>query len=248
MPPNWLARLKSHTRALVPSRCAVCHAWPSTRLCNGCVGRFAQPVPRCGTCARMTGVPVARCGECLRTPPPLDACLAAVGYEYPWSGCITDYKFGGDPGWASALATLLRSTPWVEPALESADLLLPMPLSAQRLQERGFNQAQLLARALSPTKIDSGLLLRIRDTVHQTGLDRAMRMRNLRGAFAVEPLRADVLRGKRVVLVDDVMTSGASLHTAAAVLRQAGVAHITGMVVARTEAGRQDHAITSHHG
>ena len=248
MLPNWLTRLKSHTRALVPSSCAVCHAWPSTRLCNGCVGRFAQPVPRCGTCARMTGVPVARCGECLRTPPPLDACLAAVGYEYPWSGCITDYKFGGDPGWASALATLLRSTPWVEPALESADLLLPMPLSAQRLQERGFNQAQLLARALSPTKIDSGLLLRIRDTAHQTGLDRAMRMRNLRGAFAVEPLRADVLRGKRVVLVDDVMTSGASLHTAAAVLRQAGVAHITGMVVARTEAGRQDHAITSHHG
>ena len=157
-----------------------------------------------------------------------------MGYEYPWSGCITDYKFGGDPGWASALATLLRSTPWVEPALESADLLLPMPLSAQRLQER----------ALSPAKTDSGLLLRIRDTVHQTGLDRAMRMRNLRGAFAVEPLRADVLRGKRVVLVDDVMTSGASLHTAAAVLRQAGVAHITGMVVARTEAGRHDN--TTH--
>ena len=157
-----------------------------------------------------------------------------MGYEYPWSGCITDYKFGGDPGWASALATLLRSTPWVEPALESADLLLPMPLSAQRLQERGFNQAQLLARALSPTKIDSGLLLRIRDTVHQTGLDRAMRMRNLRGAFAVEPLRADVLRGKRVVLVDDVMTSGATLREAAAALRRAGAARVDAWVLART--------------
>ena len=139
---------------------------------------------------------------------------------------------------------------WATAALAPAcpPVLRVARLSAQRLQERGFNQAQLLARALSPTKIDSGLLLRIRDTAHQTGLDRAMRMRNLRGAFAVEPLRADVLRGKRVVLVDDVMTSGASLHTAAAVLRQAGVAHITGMVVARTEAGRQDHAITSHHG
>ena len=242
MRPDWITRLKSHTRALVPSSCAVCHAWPSTRLCNACVGRFAQPVPRCGTCARTTGVAVARCGECLRHPPPLDACLAAVGYEYPWSGCITDFKFGNDPGWAGTLATLLRSTPWVEPALDSADLVLPMPLSPRRLQERGFNQAVLLARALAPSKLENDLLLRIRDTAPQSSLDRAMRMHNLRGAFAVEPLRADALRGKRVVLVDDVMTSGASLYAAAAVLRQAGVAHITGVVLARTEAGRQDRA------
>ena len=237
MPPDWLTRLKSHTRALVPSSCAVCRAWPSTRLCNTCVGRFAQPVPRCGTCARTTGVPVARCGECLHTLPPLDACLAAVGYAYPWSGCITDYKFGNDPGWADALATLLRSTPWVEPALETADLLLPMPLSVTRLRERGFNQAVFLARALAPDKLDSSLLLRIRDTPPQSSLDRAGRMRNLHGAFAVEPLHAHLLHGKRVVLVDDVMTSGASLYTAATVLRQAGVAHITGLVVARTEVG-----------
>lgn len=235
MPFDWVARWKNHAHTLVPSTCAVCHTWPATRLCDACVARFAQPVPRCGGCARRLGQPLARCGDCVQQVPPLDICLAAVSYAYPWSGCITDYKFGGDPGWAHALATLLRSTPWVEPALEAADLVLPMPLSVARLKERGFNQSVLLAQALSPAKTDTGLLLRIRDTPPQSSLDRAGRMRNLRGAFAVEPLRALALRGQRVVLVDDVMTSGASLYTAAAVLRQAGVAHITGMVVARTE-------------
>ena len=234
MLPDWLTRLKSHTRALVPSSCAVCRAWPSTRLCNTCVGRFAQPVPRCGTCARTTGVPVARCGECLHTPPPLDACLAAVGYAYPWSGCITDYKFGNDPGWADALATLLRSTPWVEPALEAAELGLPIPLAPQRLRMRGFNQALLLAQALAPARVQAGLLLRTHDAPAQSGLDRTQRLRNLARAFAVEPLRAAQLAGRQVLLVDDVMTTGATLQAAAAVLRQAGAARVTALVLART--------------
>jgi len=169
-------------------------------------------------------------------PPPLDQCLAAVHYAYPWSDCITRFKFDEDPAWVSPLAALLRSAPWVEPALDAADLVLPMPLHPARLQARGFNQAQLLAQALAPARCRRNLLLRIRDTPPQSGLGRAARLRNLRGAFAVEPLQAGTLRARRVVLVDDVMTTGASLHAAAAVLRQAGAAHITGLVLARTEA------------
>jgi ComF family protein len=115
-----------------------------------------------------------------------------------------------------------------------------MPLHPARLQARGFNQAQLLARALAPAKCRRDLLLRIRDTPPQSGLGRAARLRNLRSAFAVEPLQAAALQARRVVLVDDVMTTGASLHAAAAVLRQAGAAHITGLVLARTEADTVD--------
>jgi ComF family protein len=204
-------------------------------LCEGCVARFAQPVPRCQTCALAVPAHVSRCGECLAAPPPLDACHAAVSYGWPWSGCMAAYKFGGDPGWAATLATLLRSTPWVEPALERCDLILPMPLSAQRLRERGFNQALELARRLAPAKADSSLLLRIRDTAAQTTLKRAERLRNVKGAFAIAPLRRAALHSKDVVLVDDVMTSGASLFTAAAALRQAGAARVTALVVARTE-------------
>ncbi|MBE2263947.1 MAG: ComF family protein [Burkholderiaceae bacterium] len=219
----------------LPARCAICHAWPSRVLCDGCVARFAQPVPRCSTCALKVPDGVRQCGACLTHPPPLDACLAAVDYAWPWSDCVAQFKFGGQPGWAGALSTVLRSTPWVEPALEQADRVLPMPLSRERLAERGFNQALLLARKLDANKTEAALLLRTRDTPHQTALPREERQRNVRGAFAVEPLRVREITGRRIVLVDDVMTSGASLYAAASALRLAGAAHITALVLARTE-------------
>ena len=128
----------------------------------------------------------------------------------------------------------MRSTPWVEPALEQADLVVPMPLARERLAERGYNQALLLARHLAPDKTDATLLLRTRHTAAQSALTRAERLQNVQGAFAVEPLRAHELRGRRVVLVDDVMTTGASLRAAASALRLAGAAHITALVFART--------------
>ena len=175
------------------------------------------------------------CGACLRTPPPLDACLAAVSYDYPWAGLITRFKFGERPAWASALARLMRSTPWVEPALDQADWVLPLPLSGQRLRERGYNQALELARALAPQKTRASMLLRIRHTPAQSSLQRSERLRNVSDAFALQPLGQPGLENRRVVLVDDVMTSGASLYAAARVLRQAGAAHITALVFARTE-------------
>ena len=219
----------------LPARCAVCHAWPSRVVCDACVARFAQPTQRCATCALPVPAGVLHCGACITAPPPLDACLAAVAYVWPWSECITQFKFGGQPGWARALATVMRSTPWVEPALEQADRVLPMPLSPERLATRGFNQALLLARCLAPGALDTHMLLRTRHTTPQSALKRTERLRNVLGAFAVEPLRAHALRGQRVVLVDDVMTSGASLHAAALALRQAGATRITALVFARTE-------------
>lgn len=199
------------------------------------MARFAQPRPRCRLCALPVAHGVAECGRCIGEAPPLDACHAALPYEFPWSGLVAEFKFGGQPGWAASFATLMRSAPWVEPALDEADLVLPLPLSRGRLAERGFNQALLLARALSPAKADAGLLLRVRHTQPQSQLDRKARLRNVQGAFAVEPLRHAAVRGKRVVLVDDVMTSGASLFGAARVLREAGAAHVTGLVLARTD-------------
>ncbi len=240
-------RLHAPWASRLPSRCAVCHAWPAEPVCEPCVQRFAQPAVRCHTCAlplpglalRAGGGPT-HCGACLQHPPPLDRCLAALDYAYPWSDSVARFKFHDEPGWAAFFATLLRSTPWVEPALEQADWVLPMPLSRQRLSQRGYNQTLLLARHLvpgsAPARTDAGLLLRVRDTPPQHSLPRAERLRNVTGAFAVEPLRAIELRGKRVVLVDDVMTTGASLFAAAQTLREAGAAHITAVVLARTPA------------
>jgi len=230
-----LRALLERLSAALPGQCAVCHAWPAQPVCAGCVARFARPQPRCRTCALPVPEGITQCGACLKEPPPLDACLAAVAYAYPWSGLITRFKFGAAPGWAGPLANLLRKLPGSEPALAAADLLLPMPLSRQRLQTRGYDQTLALARRLASAKTAPGLLLRVRDTPPQSALPRAERLRNVRGAFAVEPLRRAELTGRRVVLLDDVMTSGASLHAAAQALRSAGAAHITALVLARTE-------------
>jgi len=218
----------------VPSQCAFCHTWPSQRICNACVARFAQPTTRCQRCALRVPAGVEVCGACIQTPPSFDACVAAVDYAYPWADALAQFKFRGDPGWAKALSTLMRSTPWMEPALEAADRVLPVPLSTERLRERGFNQSALLARHLAGTKTDHHTLLRLHATEAQSSLPRAQRLRNLRGAFAVEPSRAAALRGQRVVLIDDVMTTGATLQAATLALREAGVAHVTAAVLART--------------
>lgn len=228
---DWIEGLKAAT----PAQCAVCHAWPAQPICEACVVRFAQPQPRCLTCALPVPASVERCGRCVREPPPLDRCLAAVTYGYPWAGLVSQFKFHGQPGWAGSLADLMRSAPWVESALETAEIVMPLPLSAERLAERGFNQALVLARALAPGKVRADILLRLRHTQAQTELDRAARLRNVKGAFAIEPLRLAQVRGRQVVLVDDVMTSGASLFSAAQVLQQAGAASITAIVLARTD-------------
>lgn len=230
-----LRRLLEGIGAAVPSQCALCRSWPAQPVCEPCVARFAQPRSRCRRCALTVAHGVAECGRCISQAPVLDAAHAALSYEFPWSGLVAEFKFGGHPGWAATFATLMRSAPWVEPALEEADLVLPLPLSRERLAERGFNQALLLARALSPAKVDAGLLLRVRHTPPQSELGRKARLRNVRGAFALEPLRHAAVRNRRVVLVDDVMTSGASLFSAARVLREAGASHVTGLVLARTD-------------
>ncbi|MBC7917775.1 MAG: ComF family protein [Rhodoferax sp.] len=219
----------------LPSQCAVCHRWPVHPICEACVVHFGQPVPRCQTCALPVLRGMRRCGACIVAPPPIDQCLAAVTYTYPWAGLVQEFKFHEHTAWARSFGALLRSAPWVEPALEAADWVLPLPLSKERLQWRGFNQALLLARALEPDKVTHDLLLRIKDTPPQSSLPRHERLGSVQGAFAVDPLLVSRLKDRRVVLVDDVMTSGASLHAAAKVLRQAGAAHITGLVFARTE-------------
>ena len=226
----WITAALSH----LPSCCEVCGAWPTQPVCEPCLQRFARPRPRCQTCALPLPEGVARCGACLRRPPPLDACHAAVSYGFPWTGLIGRFKYQQHPGWAGQLAEVMRRAPGIESALADCELLVPVPLSNQRLAERGFNQALELARQLAPAKLAPRLLLRVRDTASQARLDRRQRSANLRHAFAVDPQRAAALRGRAVLLMDDVMTSGATLESAAAALRRAGAARVTAVVLART--------------
>lgn len=223
----------------IPSQCAVCRAWPAQRVCEECVRRFARPVPRCRRCAIhvLSGQPI--CGPCLLHPPTLSSCHAALDYAFPWSACIADFKFHDDPSWAGMLGQLMMQAPGVAEAVQQADWILPIPLSRHRLRERGYNQAALLARQLARDRLQLDLLWRVQDTAAQASLTRAQRLRNLRHSFAVNPGHLGLLKDRRVLLIDDVMTTGATLHTAAQVLRQAGGAReVHACVLARTPAPR----------
>jgi ComF family protein len=229
------AKLFTGLMAALPGQCQVCHSWPALTVCEDCVSRFAQPHQRCKTCAVPLPHGMQHCGACLKSPPPLDQCLAAVSYAYPWSSLIAGFKFHDQPGLVRSFTTLMHATPWVEPALDTADMLLPIPLSPQRLSQRGYNQALLLARAMHKGKARADVLLRVLDTPAQHTLKRQQRLTALDNAFAIDPLLSHAVKAARIVLVDDVMTTGASLHAAARVLRAAGASHVTGLVFARTE-------------
>jgi ComF family protein len=222
------------TAPRLPSLCLICHSWPSQPLCALCMQRFAQPKRRCRTCA-LALADAQPCSDCAEYANPLDACVAAVSYTFPWSNCIARFKFQADPGLARALANLMRHAPWIEPALEAATLIVPMPIAPARLRERGFNQALELARHLAPDKTDGHILLRHSGNAHQVGATREGRLEQVSDAFWVASKRLASVRGQSVVLIDDVMTTGASIYEAARVLRAVGAAHITGMVLARAE-------------
>jgi ComF family protein len=159
-----------------------------------------------------------------------------MSYTWPWVSLIAQFKFQSQPGWAKHFALLMQNTPFVADAIEHAHALIPIPLSFKRLSERGFNQSLILSQQLNREKTQGSSLLRMRNTLAQSSLPRNQRLTNLKGAFAVAPFRAAQLRGQRILLIDDVMTSGATLNAAAQVLKQAGVAHVSALVFARTPA------------
>lgn len=235
--PSW-ARTWTQLCEALPSQCSICQRWPSERICRDCTARWAGAQCRCQRCALPLAGGALECGACLRAPPAFDAALAAVDYGYPWSALLMQFKFQQDPGAARALAQLLAHTPGAAAALATATLIVPVPLSHERLRERGFNQAALLAQALArrpgTAACATQLLQRTRHAPAQSGLRRGQRLGNLRGAFQVPTQRRSQVQGQRVLLVDDILTTGATLDAAAQALRQAGAIHICAMVVART--------------
>lgn len=170
------------------------------------------------------------CGTCLRDPPPFERSFAALDYAAPWNALITRFKFHGAVELAPLFAGLLHEAVREQPPPE---LLLPAPLSDARLRERGFNQSWEIARRLG-LRADARLLLRIRDTPHQVDLPLERRAPNVRAAFAIEPLRRAEVAGRSVVLVDDVMTTGATLDELARCLKGRGARWVGNLVVART--------------
>ena len=171
--------------------------------------------------------------------PALAACCAAVAYQGDAQDWIQRFKYprrgwrGLDPAPLGVLRQLALEAARAAPG-PSPERIVPVPLHPRRLRERGFNPAALLARSIASDRrcrFDAALLVRVRDTPSQTGLGRAARRANVRGAFQVRP----GARAPRVVwLVDDVVTTGSTLIESARMLRHAGASHVVAICVART--------------
>ncbi|WP_291009565.1 ComF family protein [Hydrogenophaga sp.] len=196
---------------------------------------------RCIACAAPLNRAESLCGACQVRDEShaLPRCVAAVDYAYPWDNLIARFKFRDEPGWARPLAQLMVQAPDTLALLRSSDWLVPVPLRPARLASRGYNQAWELVKALRTLQPDApaGLadaLVRLSDAPDQHSLPREQRLRNLRGAFAAHPDHVVHLQGRRVLLVDDVSTTGTTLRSAAMALRQAGAMEVNALVIART--------------
>jgi ComF family protein len=204
-------------------------------LCAAC----AQSLPRVGAACPVCALPSARdtaCGACLAHPPPYAGTVAAFAYAFPVDRLLQRIKYGGRLAlaqWAgAALAAAVRDTFASRIGRTRPDCVVALPLAAARQRDRGFNQAREIAvRVARGTGLPlAAPLARITAGPPQTALPWAERRRNVRGAFAV---RAPV-RGARIALVDDVMTTGATLAEASRALLAAGAEHVECWVVART--------------
>lgn len=223
----------------LPRPCVLCSQWDRQGLCGDCEQRFLAPAPpRCPRCA-LPGPAATRCGACLREPPPFERCITLADYGFPWDRLIGRFKFQQQPELAALLAAALQAAVQRHAAAPLATVVVPVPLSPQRLAERGYNQAWELGRRVAAglgLPAEAGWLLRLRDTPHQVGLSRAARERNLRDAMWVTPVGQRGLAGRQVALVDDVLTTGVTAAAASQALLAAGVAGVQVWVLARTPA------------
>lgn len=223
--------IRSFFSQLLPLHCLLCGAKSGQHpLCTGCLDDLPwHESQQCPVCAlpQPQGGP---CGQCLQSRPAFDQTFAALDYRFPVDALLHACKYRGQLGIAQLLGQLLA----MHLALDSSpDALIPMPLHPTRLRERGFNQAVEIARPVAqrlgiPLELNG--VLRIRPTAAQAGLSLRERQRNLRHAFAC----TRDWTGCHVILIDDVMTTGATLNALAQAFKTAGANRVTCWVVART--------------
>ncbi len=206
--------------------CYLCRGAAQELLCAACDADLPRlDTGRCPRCA-LDSPRGEVCGRCLVEAPHYDATVAALAYKFPADALVHALKFRGELALASLLGGLLLE----KISSSEADIVIPVPLSPKRLRERGYNQAVEIARHLGRGRLELELCRRSRDAPPQTELPIAERRRNVKGAFDC----ARALPGARVAVVDDVMTTGATLDEIALVLKQAGAARVVNWVVART--------------
>jgi ComF family protein len=251
--PSCRDRLSSRPRQLAdallnllyPQSCFVCDA-PVVRqqecgICDGCwervlALRIEPPVcPSCGLPFHGFDPGSAHlCADCISDPPLFAGARSFGYYEEELSRVVREFKFHGRRHLAALLGPLLAGAVLSAWNRDQIDLLCPIPLHPRRRRERGFNQSELLASSVSDllaVPVSRDLLRRTRHTPPQVGLTDPERTRNVRGAFSCP--RPSLAAGRRILLLDDVMTTGATLRSAASALLAAGALRVGAVTLAR---------------
>lgn len=220
--------------AVLPQDCAVCAAPTDGRptaggqVCAACELQLASPAAHCPRCA-LPSPNGGLCGACIRRAPHFDRTIAAATYAFPLDRLIQAYKYEAALAYAGLFTELLARA--LGPIVD-VDLVVPMPLHPDKIRARGFNQAHELARRIAPrygVPVDPFAAVRAKPTTVQADLPIEARASNVRNAFAAS---AAVL-GRRIAVVDDVMTTGATLDELARTLKAHGALHVENWVVAR---------------
>ena len=245
--PAWLRPLLDDglpalLATLLPCACALCGMGSRAVLCPGCHDQVLRPdhgSARCALCANPLAVADARwpCAACQRHRPAYDATIVAADYTSPLDQLVLRLKFGGALALAPWMGKVLAEAVRAHPALPLPDLMCPVPLGPRRLVERGYNQALEIARTLSAVTgapFHSTLAVRARDTTAQSLVAPSARRANIRHAFVVAPDALALVRDRHIGVVDDVMTSGATLDELAATFKRFGAARVSNFVFART--------------
>ncbi len=236
--------LRQAVRFLLPVECAACHTPlvddPIPYFCSGCWNTIAPPSPsRCARCDRPFVSPLATtyspqhvCQSCHERPPSYTKAWTLYPYRPPLQDAICLFKYGGKVSLATPLARLMIDR---LPPLDEIDLIIPVPLHAERLREREFNQSLLLADRIGRhlnIPVSCTALTRIAPAPPQTTLSRKERLNNLRGAFSVP--RPESITSLRILLIDDVFTTGTTVNVCAKTLRKAGSGHVFVLTLGRT--------------
>ncbi len=225
--------LKTLGEMLFGGSCFLCRGKAEALLCAACdmdlprlsTGTGPELCPRCALASPAGAI----CGRCLTQPPSYDATHAALAYGFPADVLIQALKFRGELALAPFLGDILSKCIF----MDNVACIVPVPLSAERLRSRGYNQALEIARrvsAVAGTRLAPELCERSRDTATQMDLPLEERAKNVRGAFHCP----GIIGGATVAVLDDVMTTGATLDEMAATLKRAGAGRVVNWVVART--------------
>jgi len=241
--------LNSLIDLIYPPRCPLCqaflqdqpacHSGPELPFCEACFKDFTEvKSPLCSLCGRpfSDGIEQDRvCEDCLRKRPSFDTARAPYLYDGALMTAIHELKYAQRSHLADSLGSLLASFAQTWIGERRGYLIMPVPLHPRRLRSRGFNQSLLLARCVASktgAELDFLSLRRTRFTKPQTELSSEQRKRNVRKAFEV--VKPEAVKGRTVLLVDDVATTGSTLNECAKALKRAGAKSVLCLALART--------------